>query len=74
MLGLLATLFVLSPAMAVLVLSAAVAGGGLVWAVHAATAGRLTAGDVTAFVAAVAGVQVALLGLVGGWPRRTRRC
>jgi ATP-binding cassette subfamily B protein len=48
------------------VLSAAVAGGGLVWAVHAATVGRLTAGDVTAFVAAVAGVQAALVGLVTG--------
>ncbi|MFG2331542.1 ABC transporter ATP-binding protein [Streptomyces sp. NPDC048604] len=47
-------------------LSAAVAGGGLVWAVDAALAGRLTAGDVTAFVAAVAGVQAALVGLVAG--------
>lgn len=45
-------------------LSATVAGGGLVWAVHAAMAGRLTPGDVTAFVAAVAGVQAALVGLV----------
>lgn len=47
-------------------LSAAVAGGGLVWAVDAALAGRLTAGDVTAFVASVAGVQAALVGLVAG--------
>ncbi|WOX25876.1 ABC transporter ATP-binding protein [Streptomyces solicathayae] len=47
-------------------LSAAVAGGGLVYAVDAALAGRLTAGDVTAFVAAVAGVQAALVGLVTG--------
>ncbi|MFD5557089.1 ABC transporter ATP-binding protein [Streptomyces sp. NPDC127068] len=45
-------------------LSAVVAGAGLVWAVHAATAGRLTPGDVTAFVAAVTGVQMALVGLV----------
>lgn len=45
-------------------LSAVVAGGGLVWAVHTAMAGRLTPGDVTAFAAAVTGVQVALVGLV----------
>ncbi|MCT2590616.1 ABC transporter ATP-binding protein/permease [Streptomyces sp. N2-109] len=45
-------------------LSALVAGGGLVWAVDAAMAGRLTPGDVTAFAAAVAGVQTALVGLV----------
>ncbi|SEG59382.1 ATP-binding cassette, subfamily B [Thermomonospora echinospora] len=36
---------------------ALVAGAGLVWAVHAARAGRLTVGDVSMFVAAVAGVQ-----------------
>ncbi|MFF3688574.1 ABC transporter ATP-binding protein [Streptomyces sp. NPDC002187] len=47
-------------------LSAVVAGGGLVWAVGAAVAGRLTAGDVMAFVAAVAGVQGALVALVAG--------
>ncbi|MDG4864466.1 ABC transporter ATP-binding protein [Streptomyces sp. T-3] len=45
-------------------LSATVAGGGLLWAAHAATQGRLTVGDVTAFVACVAGVQAALVGLV----------
>jgi len=38
-------------------LGALVAAGGLVWAVHAARAGRLTIGDVSVFVAAVAGVQ-----------------
>ena len=41
-------------------LTALVAGGGLIWAVSAAQAGRLTAGDVTMFVAAVTGVQSAL--------------
>ncbi len=45
-------------------LSAGVAGGGLVWAVVAAKAGRLTVGDVSMFVGAVAGVQGALTGLV----------
>ncbi|GLZ16299.1 multidrug ABC transporter permease [Actinomadura sp. NBRC 104425] len=38
-------------------LGALLAAGGLVWAVHAARAGRLTIGDVSVFVAAVAGVQ-----------------
>ena len=42
------------------VLSAAVTGGGLVWAVLAARDGRLTVGDVSVFVTAVAGVQGAL--------------
>ncbi|MFE3456597.1 ABC transporter ATP-binding protein [Nocardiopsis aegyptia] len=46
------------------VLSAVVAGGGLVWAVLAAVDGRLTVGDLTLFVAAVAGVQGALTQLV----------
>ncbi|MEV6299147.1 ABC transporter ATP-binding protein [Actinoplanes sp. NPDC051861] len=41
-------------------LGAVAAGGGLVWAVLAARSGRLTAGDVTIFVASVAGVQAAL--------------
>lgn len=45
-------------------LSAAVAGVGLVWAVLAAGRGRLTPGDVAMFVAAVAGVQGALNSLV----------
>ncbi|MEV4005891.1 ABC transporter ATP-binding protein [Actinomadura sp. NPDC049753] len=41
-------------------LSGAVAGGGLWWAIAAARHGTLSAGDVTMFVAAVAGVQTAL--------------
>ncbi|MET9066330.1 ABC transporter ATP-binding protein [Streptosporangium sandarakinum] len=39
------------------------AGGGLVWALHAAAGGGLTVGDVSLFAAAVAGVQGALTGL-----------
>ncbi|MBL1093451.1 MULTISPECIES: ABC transporter ATP-binding protein [Streptomyces] len=46
-------------------LAAAVFGGGLLWAVSAARAGALTVGDVTMFVAAVAGVQAALATLAG---------
>ncbi len=46
-------------------LGAAVAGGGLVWAVLAARSGSLTVGDVTVFVAAVAAVQSALSGIAG---------
>jgi len=46
------------------VLGAAVAGGGLVWAILATRSGQLTVGDVTVFVAAVAGVQGALSGIV----------
>ncbi|MEU8123561.1 ABC transporter ATP-binding protein [Spirillospora sp. NPDC049024] len=45
----------------------AVAGGGLVWAVLAAASGTLTAGDVTMFIAAVAGVQAALTSIVDRW-------
>ncbi|MGH3588029.1 MAG: ABC transporter ATP-binding protein, partial [Pseudonocardia sp.] len=45
-------------------LSALVAGGGLVWAVAVARAGLLTVGDVSMFVIAVAGVQSALGDLV----------
>ncbi|RSN62047.1 ABC transporter ATP-binding protein [Actinomadura sp. WAC 06369] len=48
-------------------LGAAVAGGGLVWAVREAAAGRLTPGDVTVFVAAVAGVQAALASVIDRW-------
>ncbi|GII61453.1 multidrug ABC transporter permease [Sphaerisporangium krabiense] len=44
-------------------LGGAVTGGGLVLAVHRAAAGHLTPGDVVLFVAAVAGVQAALLGV-----------
>ncbi|MET8847598.1 ABC transporter ATP-binding protein [Amycolatopsis sp. NPDC004625] len=42
------------------VLSAAVAGTGLWWAITSARDGSLSAGDVSMFVAAVAGVQAAL--------------
>ncbi|MFI7637293.1 ABC transporter ATP-binding protein [Nonomuraea sp. NPDC049400] len=45
-------------------LSAAVSGAGLLWAVYSALAGRLTLGDVTAFAAAVAGTQAALVATV----------
>ncbi|MGV9305490.1 ABC transporter ATP-binding protein [Nonomuraea sp. NPDC003727] len=45
-------------------LSALVSGTGLVWAGYAALAGRLTLGDVTAFAAAVAGTQAALVATV----------
>ncbi|GAA1662356.1 ABC transporter ATP-binding protein [Fodinicola feengrottensis] len=45
-------------------LGAIVAGAGLVWAVHSAATGGLSLGDVTAFVAAVAGTQGAMAGLV----------
>ncbi|WP_433796899.1 ABC transporter ATP-binding protein [Actinoplanes sp. CA-252034] len=45
-------------------LSAIVAGGGLIWAVHQAAAGRLSIGDITLLVAAVGGVQSAGSGLV----------
>lgn len=41
-----------------------VAGGGLVWAIYAARQGRLSVGDVSVFVSAVAGVQGALSGIV----------
>ncbi|MFF4409918.1 ABC transporter ATP-binding protein [Streptomyces sp. NPDC001262] len=46
-------------------LAALVSGGGLLWAVGAAHAGRLSAGDVVLFVAAVAGVQGSLGALAG---------
>ncbi|MGI5128052.1 ABC transporter ATP-binding protein [Pseudonocardia sp. CA-107938] len=45
------------------VLSAAVGGAGLVWAIADAYHGVLTAGDVTMLVAAIAGVQSALGGV-----------
>ncbi|GGL37673.1 ABC transporter ATP-binding protein [Planomonospora parontospora] len=47
-------------------LGAAVAGGALLWAVLGAVAGRITLGDVSLLVAAVAGVQAAGLALVRG--------
>ncbi|MEU6033841.1 ABC transporter ATP-binding protein [Actinomadura sp. NPDC047616] len=45
-------------------LSATVAGGGLIWAVHAVASGRLSVGDVAMFVAAVSGTQSALANAV----------
>lgn len=42
-------------------LSASVSGGGLVWAILAARSGRITVGDITVFVAALSGVQGALV-------------
>jgi ATP-binding cassette, subfamily B, bacterial len=44
------------------VLSAGIAGYGLVWVVQAAVQGQVSVGDVAVFVAAVAGVQGALAG------------
>ncbi|WP_329101869.1 ABC transporter ATP-binding protein/permease [Micromonospora sp. NBC_01699] len=44
--------------------AALVAGGGLVWALLAARSGNLTVGDLSMFVAAVAGVQAGLSGMV----------
>ncbi|MGC4944376.1 ABC transporter ATP-binding protein [Kribbella sp. DT2] len=44
--------------------AAVVAGTGLVWAVLAAGRGELTAGDIALFIAAVAGVQVAVAGIM----------
>ncbi len=43
---------------------AAVAGTGLVWAILAAGRGELTAGDIALFVAAVAGVQIAVAAIM----------
>ncbi|MEU0492321.1 ABC transporter ATP-binding protein [Nocardiopsis sp. NPDC006139] len=45
-------------------LSAVIAGAGLVWAVSAAADGRVSVGDVSLFVAAVAGVQAAMAGVI----------
>lgn len=47
-------------------LSSAVSGGGLVWAVFAATEGALSVGAVMAFVTAVAGARQALIGPASG--------
>ncbi|WP_433008947.1 ABC transporter ATP-binding protein [Kribbella sp. CA-294648] len=44
--------------------AAVVAGTGLVWAILAAGRGELTAGDIALFIAAVAGVQIAVAGVV----------
>ncbi|MEU9314644.1 ABC transporter ATP-binding protein [Streptomyces sp. NPDC048295] len=46
-------------------LGALVSTGALVWGVHQAAAHVLTAGDVSLLVAALAGLQTALVGLVG---------
>lgn len=45
-------------------LTAVVAGSGLLWAVHDATTGRVNIGDVTMFIQAVAGIQAAAGSLV----------
>ena len=45
-------------------LSAVLSGVGLVWAVITAAKGGLTVGDVSVFVAAVAGLEAAVVGLV----------
>ncbi|GAB3435517.1 ABC transporter ATP-binding protein [Flindersiella endophytica] len=47
-------------------MGAVVAGAGLVWAINAARSGRLTIGDVSVFVAAVAGTQASLSSIVRG--------
>nr|BFE58547.1 ABC transporter ATP-binding protein [Dactylosporangium thailandense] len=44
------------------VVSAAVAGGGLMWMIAETAAGRATVGDVSMFIAAMAGVQAGLAG------------
>lgn len=46
------------------VLAALISGAGLVWAVAQARAGALTIGDISMFIAAVAGVQSTLTALV----------
>ncbi|MGP3917267.1 ABC transporter ATP-binding protein [Nonomuraea sp. 10N515B] len=51
---------------ALALLSAVVAGGGLIWAIGAARTGTLTVGDVSMFTAAVVAVQGALDTLVNG--------
>ncbi|MDP9798690.1 ATP-binding cassette subfamily B protein [Catenuloplanes nepalensis] len=47
------------------VLAAVIAGAGLIWTVRSAAAGASTVGDVSMFVAAVAGVQGALRAVAG---------
>ncbi|MEU6999825.1 ABC transporter ATP-binding protein [Nonomuraea sp. NPDC046570] len=46
-------------------LSAAIAGAGLIWVIVAAGSGGVSVGDVSMFVAAVAGVQGSLAAMVG---------
>lgn len=48
-----------------MLLGAATAGAGLVWAIGRARHGDMSVGDVTVFVAAVAGVQAGLSELIG---------
>lgn len=50
-------------------LAAGVAGGGLMWAIRAALVGTLTIGDISVFVAAVAGVQGALANIIATYGR-----
>ncbi|MBF9130240.1 ABC transporter ATP-binding protein [Plantactinospora sp. S1510] len=47
------------------VVGAVVAGAGLIWAIVAARGGRLSIGDVTIFVAALAGIQGAVASGIG---------
>ncbi|GAA4920959.1 ATP-binding cassette subfamily B protein [Stackebrandtia albiflava] len=47
-------------------LGAVVAAGGLVWMVFRTLEGQFTIGDISAFIAAVAGVQAAIAGVVAG--------
>ncbi|MEV7006956.1 ABC transporter ATP-binding protein [Streptosporangium sp. NPDC051022] len=49
---------------ALALMAAAIAGAGLVWIIGEAVAGRATVGDLSMFVAAVAGTQAALAGAV----------
>ncbi|MFI6318393.1 ABC transporter ATP-binding protein [Nonomuraea sp. NPDC050556] len=51
---------------ALLLVSAVIAGAGLVWVIASAAGGALSVGDVSMFVAAVAGVRGAADGLVQG--------
>lgn len=46
------------------VLSAVIAGGGLIWTVTEAAAGRLSIGDVSMYIMAVLGAQAAVSGMV----------
>lgn len=48
-------------------IGAVVAGCGLVWAILAVRAGTLSVGDLSVFIAAVAGMQSALSAIVGHW-------
>lgn len=54
---------------ALVLLATFISGAGLVWVAVAAGRGRLTVGDVAMFIAAVAGVQAAIDGLVAATSR-----